>query len=160
MAFFNLVCQKENSTTTAETVLETSRDKFIFEICTEGPKAVRLKNNADKLRGTDNAQITVVSELPTFTPTTIATDYLACSSTLTVCRLLHYMIESSDAGASEHATETVFQINHARILEMKAGEKCTTKNGDRLFPTARHGFNGDGSNQDAGESGSRAGRSK
>ena len=81
-----------------------------------------------------------MSELPTFVSTEV--DYLACASTFTVCRLLHYMIQSgstgaADAGATEHATDMVFQMNHTRILEMKAGEQCTTNRGDRLFPTAR-----------------------
>ena len=59
VAFFNLICQKEEPMpsasehgATAKTVLKTSREKFTFEISTEGPKAVRLKTNADKLRAT------------------------------------------------------------------------------------------------------------
>ena len=38
---------------------------------------------------------------------------------------------------SEHATETLFHMNHTRILGMKAGKRWTTNNGNRFLPTAR-----------------------
>ena len=34
-------------------------------------------------------------------------------------------------------TETMFQINHARVLEPKANENVYTNSGDRLFPMVR-----------------------
>ena len=81
VAFLNLICQKEETTpsaskhgATAKTVLKTDRDKFTCEICTEDPKAVRLKTNVDKLRATNHAQITVVSELSILVPCVIG-DY-------------------------------------------------------------------------------------
>jgi hypothetical protein len=158
VSFFNLVCQKENATssasehgTQAKTTLKTCREKFSFEICNIGTKAERLKSNAETLIATDSVNITVVSELPTFTDhlSNTKTDYLAIDSTFTVCRLLQYTVQAgpsfmdpdaSGEGAAEHALEKdmrVFQINHARILEPKAGENLYTNAGDRLFPTMR-----------------------
>ena len=86
--------------------------------------------------------MTVVSEKPSFAKQEV--DYLNIDSTHTVCQLLRYVLGSGVAaehprsGASEHAhgnNPTVFQINHARILEPKAGDRLITYQGDRLFPT-------------------------
>ena len=77
----------------------------------------------------------VVAEMPTFAPKGI--DYSTTEATYTLCRLLNYIIQvdpsDSGHGASEHST--VFQINHARILELEANENFYTNAGDRLFPT-------------------------
>ena len=155
VSFFGLVCQKEDVSTSApehgaqsKVTLKTCRDKFAFETCNVGPKAERLKANATTLITTDGNDITVVSELATYISTDI--DYAAIASTFTVCRLLKYTIEAgaglmdtapaTEEGTTEHARGKdmkVFQINHARILEPKAGENLLTNLGDRLFPTVQ-----------------------
>jgi hypothetical protein len=148
LAFFNLVCQKDKQMASAsehaavpKTTLRTSKDKFTFEICDEGTRAKRLAANAASVLSIDNSQITVVSELPTFVPYS-EIDYRAIDGTLTVCRLLHYTMQAGPALMSADvpdgsAEPTVFQINHARIIEPKAGENLLTNEGNRLFPTVR-----------------------
>ena len=147
LAFFNLVCKKDEQMASATeyaagptTTLRTSRDKFTFEICNEGAKANRLATNAATVLATDSRNITVVSELPTFAKKDI--DYRAVYSTLTVCRLLHYTLQAGPALMSVDEPDgspepTVFQVNHARIIDPKAGERLLTNEGSRLFPTVR-----------------------
>ena len=141
VAFFDLVSHREKSTASAsehadnsKTILKTSRDKFTFAVCSEGAKAERLESNANRILSLDDAQVTVVSELPTFVRQD-AIDYQSVDSTLTVCRLLHYTIQAGPALMNEDPT--VFQINHARIIEPKGGEKLLTNEGNRLFPSVR-----------------------
>ena len=56
---------------------------------------------------------------------------------MTVCRLLHYVIEAGrDALPDGNKAPIVFQLNHARIIEPKARENHCTKDG-RLFPSVR-----------------------
>ena len=65
------------------------------------------------------------------------TDYVAMDSTFTICRLLAYTVQAGGSLTTPHAQETretVFQINHARILEPKGNENVFTNNGERLFP--------------------------
>ena len=135
VAFFNLVSHKEKTMGSASehTTLKTSRQKFTFEICNEGTKASRLTTNATTVTTKDSSQITVVSELPNFVKQDI--DYMAVDSHLTVCRLLHYMMQADPA--LMNVNSSVFQINLARIIEPKAGEQFLTNDGDRLFPTVR-----------------------
>ena len=53
---------------------------------------------------------------------------------MTVCRLLHYVIEAGrDALPDGNKEPIVFQLNHARIIEPKARENHCTKD-NRLFP--------------------------
>ena len=74
VAFFNLVCTKEETTTGAsehgggtKTIIKTNKDKFSFQICDLGAKARRLENVAGWSVETHGSQITVVSEKPNFT---------------------------------------------------------------------------------------------
>ena len=116
--------------------MKTSREKFYFQICECGAKAERLKNNAAAITTTASDKITVVAEIPTFAKKEI--DYVATDGTLTVCRLLDYTINAGSSVVMPDTTETtVFQINHARVLEPKANENVYTNTGDRLFPTVR-----------------------
>ena len=138
IAFFNLICERKPTEasasehgTEAKTTLKTSRDKFRFEICEVGTKAERLKKDADVILSAGAERVTVVAELPVYTGTTQAIDYLGSEATFTVCRLLDYMIGAGSNSANE---TTVCQINHARILESKAGDNVYTNQGDRLFP--------------------------
>ena len=65
-------------------------------------------------------------------------DYLATDGTFTVCRLLDYTFNAgSSLMTPDTADTTVFQINHAHLLEPKANENVYTNAGDRLFPTVR-----------------------
>ena len=50
----------------SKTTLKTSRDNFTFEVCDEGTKAERLRKKANSILSLDDAQVTVVSDLPTF----------------------------------------------------------------------------------------------
>ena len=116
--------------------LRTSREKFYFRICECGAKAERLKNNAAASTTTDSDKITVVTELPTFVKKEI--DYLGTEGIFTVCRLLDYTITAGSSLMTPDTTDTtVFQINHARVLEPKANENLYTNAGDRLFPMVR-----------------------
>ena len=74
VAFFNLVCTKEQTTTGAsehgggtKTTIKTNKDKLDSEICDLGAKARRLENVAGWSVETHGGQITVVSEKPNFT---------------------------------------------------------------------------------------------
>ena len=112
--------------------MKTSREKFYFQICECGAKAERLKNNAAAITTTASDKITVVAEIPTFAKKEI--DYVATDGTLTVCRLLDYTINAGSSVVMPDTTETtVFQINHARVLEPKANENVYTNTVDRLF---------------------------
>ena len=141
VAFFNLFVQKEvgaaeNGGKETKTTLKTSREKFYFQICECGTRAERLKNNAVAITATDSDQITVVTEMPTFAKKEI--DYLATEGIFTACRLLDYTINAGTSLMTPDTTDTtVFQINHARILEPKANVNVYTNAGDRLFPTVR-----------------------
>ena len=74
--------------------------------------------------------------MPTFAIKEI--DYLATQGTFTVCRLLDYTINAGSSQMTPETTDTtVFQINHARVLEPKANENVCTNKGERLFPTVR-----------------------
>ena len=74
--------------------------------------------------------------MPTFAIKEI--DYLATQGTFTACRLLDYTINAGSSQMTPDTTDTtVFQINHARVLEPKANENVCTNAGDRLFPTVR-----------------------
>ena len=136
VAFFNLVCQKEES----KTILKTSLENFTFETVRVGQKAERLEAQAAKLLSAETSQVTIVAELPAFESKEI--DYISAQATLTVCRLLHFARQGGNsdtddgAGAAEHANP-VFQLNHVRILEPKGGEKVYTNAGDRLWPKLR-----------------------
>jgi len=55
-------------------------------------------------------------------------------SIFTICRLLAYTIQAGGSLTTSTIGETVFQINHARILEPKGNENVFTNNGERLFP--------------------------
>ena len=149
VAFFNLVVLKEDQATAPgasehgndnkNTTLKTSKDKFFFHISTDNERANRLKHNASVIAG--STDITVVSEMPTFERTPI--DYLTKDSIFTVCRLLHYATQAScslmppdthGVSVSEHS---LFQINHARIVEPKGNENIFTTSGERgSFPSA------------------------
>ena len=144
MAFFNLVVQKEEATTGApehgakekKTTLKTSRDKFTFRSCDEGVRAQALRNNAAIITATDSTRVTIVTEMPTYVKKDI--DYVNAESTLTACRLLAYIVESGRSGTPGDTTDTtLFQINHARVLEPTANANILTNAGDRLFPTVR-----------------------
>lgn len=151
VAFFNLVVLKEDQATAPgasehvktknnkKTTLKTSIDKFFFHISINNERADRLKQNASVIAG--STDITVVSELPTFAKGPI--DYSAMESTFTVCRLLAYAIQAGgslmtsdrhDGDASEHS---LFQINHARIVEPKGNEDVFESKGERLFPSVQ-----------------------
>ena len=155
MAFSNLICYEEQKQVGATehdvqqiTTLRTNRDKFAFEICEIGAKAVRLKENATMLLSTEDTQVTVVTELPTYVKAD-AVDYVNTRAILTVCRLLRHAKEScaelprtdtADGGATEHASgkdNAVFQLNHVRILEPAAGDNIFTKQRGRLLPNVR-----------------------
>jgi len=149
MAFFNLVCQKDND----KTILKPSINSFIFESLSEGTKATRLIAKADELLATRAENVTVVAELPAFQPRERQEiDYRSTQATLTVCRLLHLARHSEaenlglsatgaaeDAlatGAAEHAS-VLFQINHVRVLEPKSGDNVFARETDRLWPNVR-----------------------
>ena len=150
VAFFNLFVQKEDKAVGAsehgdenkKNTLKTSRDKFYFQICECSARAERLKNNAVAITTTASDKITVVAEMPNneFGPYFAKTDidYLHTEATFTVCRLLDYTINGGSSLLTPNTTDTtLFQINHARVLEPKANENVYTNAGDRLFPTAR-----------------------
>ena len=105
--------------------------RYLFHICDDGARAEKLKNNATTITSTSSDQVTVGTEMPTFAPSE-KNDYTTTESIFTVCRLLEYVTQAeavdSGLGASEHGT--VFQINHARILEPKANENFYTNAGD------------------------------
>ena len=106
-----------------------------FRVCTEGAKAKRLATNAATILSVDSSDVTVVTELPTFIKQEV--DYKIIDSTVTVCRLLHYVIEAGrDALPDGNKEPIVFQLHHARIIEPKARENHCTKDG-RLFPAVR-----------------------
>ena len=140
VAFFNLRAQKSKDsasehTSHSKTTLATIRDKFSFEVCTEGAKASRLATNAATILSVDSSDVTLVTELPTLIKQEV--DYKIIESTVTVCRLLHYVIEAGPAALPDGSGEpVVFQLNHARIIEPKARENHCTKD-DRLFPAVR-----------------------
>ena len=97
---------------------------------------------ADALLAKDASSVTVVTELPEFHPRE-ETDHVSAEAILTVTRLLHFArqpdsetLSPSADGAAEHAP-TLYQINHARILEPKGLENVFTNNGDRLWPNLR-----------------------
>ena len=144
VAFFNLFVQKEDAAVGAaehggknkKNTLKTSREKFYFQIYGPSARADRLKDKAAAITNTASDQITVVAEMPTFEEKKI--DYLGTEGTFTVCRLLDYTINAGSSLMTPDTTgTTVFQINHARVLEPKANEKVYTNDGDRLFPTVR-----------------------
>ena len=143
VAFFNLVVLKESqaiasgaaehATENKRTTLKTSKEKFFFQISLDNERANRLRKSASDIA--DSEDITVVSEMPTFQST--ETDYVAMNSTFTICRLLAYTIQAGGSLMMSHAQETretVFQINHARIVEPKGNENVFTNNRERLFP--------------------------
>ena len=88
----------------SKTTLKTSKDKFTFEICNEGAKAERLIKNADNILSLDDAQVTIVSELPTLLNKQNAIDDQAVDSTLTACRLLHFTILADPTLMTEKQT--------------------------------------------------------
>ena len=140
IAFFNFRAQKSKDsasehTSHSKTTLAPIRDKFSFEVCTEGAKARRLATNAATILSVDSSDVTIVTEVPTFIRQEV--DYKIIDSTVTVCRLLHYVIEAGrDALPDGNKEPIVFQLNHARIIEPKARENHCTKDG-RLFPAVR-----------------------
>ena len=92
VAFFNLRSQKSTDgasehASNSKTTLTTIRDKFSFEVCSEGAKASRLATNAATILSVDSAEVTVVTELPTFIKQEV--DCKSIDSTVTVCRLLN-----------------------------------------------------------------------
>jgi len=52
-------------------------------------------------------------------------------ATLTVCRLLQDLLRGEPEDSQD---ANLFQLNHVRILESRAGESLVTKDGNRLFP--------------------------
>ena len=157
IAFFNLICQRSPCTVSAPehgstpaTTIKTARDKFRFEICESGTKAERLRKEADRLLNTERTDVTVVAEIPLYAGSHGKSlledlDYLGCQATLTVCRLMDYMIGAGAASVGGAASQgdaekslgndnALFQINHARILEPKTSSNVYTNAGDRLFP--------------------------
>ena len=105
-------------------------------MCTEGARAERLQNNATVLAEKPTEEVMVVAELPAFVRTEI--DYLSVPGTVTACRLLDYVINAENSSPTvDTMGATLFQINHARVLEPKANENVCTNAGDRLFPTVR-----------------------
>ena len=59
-------------------------------------------------------------------------------STFTVCRLLAYVIQAGGSVTTPSLQETtIFQINHARILEPKGNENVFNNGGARLFPSVQ-----------------------
>jgi len=134
MAFFNLVCQKDDD----KTLLKPSINSFMFESVSYGTKATRLIAKANELLATSPENVTVVAELPAF-QSRQEIDYRSTQATLTVCRLLllaRQIDQPEPAGAAEHAS-TLFQINHVRVLEPKGGDSVFAKETDRLWPNVR-----------------------
>ena len=123
MAFFNLICQKDDD----KTMLKPSINSFIFESVSQGTKAMRLISKADQLLATPADHVTVVAELPVFQARERQEiDYRSQQAILTVCRLLHLARQSdaeniglSAAGAADQAFATgaaeqasvLFQMN-------------------------------------------------
>jgi len=136
VAFFNLVVLKEDdSDNKKKTTLKTSKDNFLFHTSKDNERANRLKEKASVIA--DTTDITIVSEIPTFEPTE-KIDYLTVDSTFTVCRLLAYVIQAGGSLTTPITHETtIFQINHARILEPKGNENVFNNGGERLFPSVQ-----------------------
>ena len=143
VAFFNLVVLKEDQATAPgaagdgnenkKTTLKTSKDKFFFQISLDNERANRLRNSASGIAGSQD--VIVASEIPTFEATTTESDQFSMASTFSVCRLLACTIQAGGSLMASHGQETtVFQINHARILEPKGNEHVFTNNRERLFP--------------------------
>ena len=92
---------------------------------TDNERANRLKENASGIA--DSTDITIVSEMLTFL--TSAIDYSTMDSTFTVCSLLAYAIQAGgslkkpDTDGGGAAEDSIFQTNHARIVEPKGNEK-------------------------------------
>ena len=78
--------------------------------------------------------VTVISQIPEFEPRE-ADDYITATATHTTCELLTATLRSGVA--LMEAQTTLFQINHARIIEPNVRDNLLTNNGERLFPLVR-----------------------
>ena len=101
----------------------------MWETCRVGEKAAKLLEGATALKNRAAEQVTRVVSIPEFIPTDAA-DYLTPGATLTVSRLLQEVLRGSPEDSHD---ATLFQLNHVRILEPRAGESLSAKDGSRLF---------------------------
>ncbi len=137
VAFFNMIVFREDD----KTILKTCKDNFTFQIIRTGEKAERLLAKREELLAPD-AAVSVVTDAPAFAPAQNV-DYSDKEAILTVCCLLELTregernTEGGAPGASEENAAKLFQLNHVRIVEPKAGENVLTSNGDRLWPNVR-----------------------
>ena len=128
VALFNLAVTAGSAQ--QKSSLKPSLDGFMWETCRVGEKAVKLLEGASALKNRAAEQVTRVVSIPEFIPSEAA-DYLTPGATLTVCRLLQELLRRSPEDSHD---ATLFQLNHVRILEPRAGESLFTKDGSRLFP--------------------------
>ena len=100
-------------------------------------------NKAESILNPDG-RVTVISEIAEFEPRE-AEDYITVPATHTTCELLAATLRSGVELMEAQSTPrdqsdrkaTLFQINHARIIEPSAGDNLLTNNGERLFPSVR-----------------------
>ena len=135
VTFFALQCDMEG----AKKIMKPDYERFRWAPCTEGPRAVELMAKAESILSLDEA-VTVISKIPEFEPRE-AEDYITVPATHTTCELLSATLRSGVALMQAQSTSedkpTLFQINHARIIEPSGRDNLLTNNGERLFPLVR-----------------------
>ena len=130
VAFFNLIVSEGAGG--GKATVKPAWQGFRWKPCGVGEKATELHDAADALKGRAPEKVTRVAVLPEFVPRE-SVEYLSPSATLTVCRVLREVLNSSP---DELLTPTLFQLNYVRIKEPQPGEDHYASGGTHLFPKA------------------------
>ena len=129
VTFFALQCDMEG----AKKIVKPDFERFRWAPCASGPRAEDLMAKAESILNPIGT-VTVISQIPEFEPRE-ADDYITVPATHTTCELLTATLRSGVA--LMEAQTTLFQINHARIIEPNVRDNLLTNNGERLFPLVR-----------------------
>ena len=127
VSFLAVTCSRE----VGDMVRFASGQGFHWEHCVVGERAQRLKANAAQLRGKGDDELQDLTAKSAWQPQE-ARDFAEEEATITTARLLASVLQES-----VDSQETVFQLNHVRLVKPGPGDQIRTNDGARLFVPAR-----------------------
>ena len=127
VSFLGLTCSPESE----GTVKLNPGQGFHWEECVAGERSARLAADAAALLGKPASELEDISAKDGWQPQE-ARDFLAEEGTQTTARLLASVVHDHEA-----SPETLYQLNHVRLLKPGPGESTRTNDETRLFVATR-----------------------